>query len=92
MHGKAAERAVDMLWVDKHRPLKLADIIGNPGLVKRLGDFLTSWDAVHLHAGKPGKDTPPKAVLISGSPGLGKVNHFITITNTLIQSSAHSLM
>ena len=71
VHGKVAERAEDMLWVDKHRPLKLTEIIGNGGLVKRLGDFLTSWDAVHLHAGKPDKDSP-KAVLISGAPGLGK--------------------
>ena len=72
VHGKVAERAADMLWVDKHRPMKLSELIGNPGQVKRLGDFLVSWDAVHLHAGKANKDTP-KAVLISGAPGLGKV-------------------
>ena len=72
VHGKVAERAEDMLWVDKHRPLKLSEIIGNPGLVKQLGDFLVNWDAVHLHEGKADKDSP-KAVLISGAPGLGKV-------------------
>ena len=70
VHGKVAERAQDMLWVEKHRPLRLTDIIGNAGLVKRLGDFLVGWDSAHLHAGKADKDNP-KAILISGAPGLG---------------------
>ena len=72
VHGKAAERAEDMLWVDKHRPMRLSEIIGNPGLVKKIGDFLTSWDSIHLHSGKPSKDSQPKAILISGAPGLGR--------------------
>jgi replication factor C subunit 1 len=72
VHGKLAQRAEDMLWVDKHRPMRLSEIIGNPGLVDRLSKWLKSWDATFLH-GRVDKSTP-RAVLISGAPGLGKVN------------------
>ena len=70
VHGKMAERAEDMLWVDKHRPMALKDIIGNPSLVARLGAWLKAWDATFLR-GQVDKNAP-KAVLISGAPGLGK--------------------
>ena len=70
VHGKEAARAEDMLWVDKHRPLELSEIIGNPGLVQRLGAWLKDWDNRFIR-GKAGKDDH-RAVLISGAPGLGK--------------------
>ena len=71
VHGKTAARAEDMLWVDKHRPLRLADIIGNASCVSRLAGWLKSWDATFRNQGKPQKGSF-KAALITGAPGIGK--------------------
>ena len=71
VHGKMAERAEDMLWVEKHRPMKLTEIIGNAGLVGRLSLWLKTWENTFLSGRRPDRDQH-RAVLISGPPGLGK--------------------
>jgi replication factor C subunit 1 len=71
VHGKTADRAEDMLWVDKHRPLRLADIIGNASCVSRLTGWLKSWNATFRGQAKAEKGSF-KAVLITGAPGIGK--------------------
>jgi replication factor C subunit 1 len=62
----------------------LQELVGNPGLVSTIKQWLFQWDAVHLHGatpeqpqgagqGKP-KDMGKKAVLLSGPPGIGKTS------------------
>jgi replication factor C subunit 1 len=72
------------LWVDKYKPKSLEDIIGNTQTIKKLQEWLEDWESVILnHCNKPlspGKNgkfdakvnTNAPAVLISGSPGIGK--------------------
>jgi len=76
----------DLMWVDKHKPKHLADIIGNPDIVRNVKAWLETWDAVHVSKTKKidfKKENPgAKAMLISGPPGIGK-----TTMATLIGSS-----
>jgi hypothetical protein len=62
----------------------LQELVGNPGLVSTIKQWLFQWDAVHLHGaspeqpkgagqGKP-KDMGKKAVMLSGPPGIGKTS------------------
>ncbi|KAG9304278.1 hypothetical protein G9A89_019840 [Geosiphon pyriformis] len=52
------------LWVEKHKPNSLKDLCGNKALVEKLQTWLREW-------GNPQKGHP-RAVLISGPPGIGK--------------------
>ncbi|KAK1288336.1 hypothetical protein QJS10_CPB19g01289 [Acorus calamus] len=67
-----------LTWTEKYKPKVPNDIIGNQSLVKQLHDWLKSWDEKFLHTGqtKKGKKQidggAKKAVLLSGSPGIGK--------------------
>jgi replication factor C subunit 1 len=65
-----------MLWVDKYKPQSHADLIGSGELVRKLGAWLSQWEAVHLrHSVKVpfSKENPgARAVLLSGPPGIGK--------------------
>ncbi|KAF3341621.1 replication factor C subunit 1 isoform X1 [Carex littledalei] len=67
-----------LTWTAKYRPKSPNDIIGNQSIVKQLQDWLKSWDNQFLHAGQKGKGKKQvdsgskKAILMSGSPGIGK--------------------
>nr|CAD1822344.1 unnamed protein product [Ananas comosus var. bracteatus] len=67
-----------LIWTEKYRPKVPNDIIGNQSLVKQLHDWLTSWNEQFLQTGQKGKSKKQgdsgskKALLISGSPGIGK--------------------
>nr|XP_009396468.1 PREDICTED: replication factor C subunit 1 isoform X2 [Musa acuminata subsp. malaccensis] len=67
-----------LTWTEKYRPKLPNDIIGNQSIVKQLHDWLMTWDEHFLHAGQKGKGKKQsdsgskKAVLLSGSPGIGK--------------------
>jgi len=52
-------------WTEKYRPQTLADIVGNPGAAATLKQWAESWSQ-----GIPDK----RAVLIIGSPGVGKTS------------------
>lgn len=52
-------------WTEKYRPQTLADIVGNPGAAAALKQWAESWNQ-----GIPEK----RAVLIIGSPGIGKTS------------------
>jgi len=87
---QTASSVSDMLWVDAHRPLSVSGIIGNPGTVKQIADWLESWHDKRKHRER-NMDPKlaakvPKALLISGPPGIGKVN-----TNTRAQHSTRCL-
>lgn len=65
-------------WTEKYRPKVPNDIVGNQSLVKQLHDWLVHWNEQFLDAGKKGKGKKQndsgakKAVLLSGTPGIGK--------------------
>eukprot|EP00249_Psilotum_nudum_P023458 c28881_g2_i1 orf=668-3328(-) len=69
-------------WTDKYQPRSSAEITGNQSIVKQLHDWLDHWDDQHLHSDKKVKRrggggssstvAAKKAVLLSGSPGIGK--------------------
>jgi len=76
-------RGVGELWVNKHRPQSVKDLIGNSDKIKQLTTWLQNWhrvnaqrDAQEKAGGKKlaAKDAPKKAVLMSGPPGLGKTS------------------
>ncbi|KAG6545470.1 hypothetical protein Mapa_013072 [Marchantia paleacea] len=79
--GAAGQQAQS--WPTKHQPKTTADIIGNQGIVKQLKDWLQHWEANFGHTGGKGakgkkrdaaSSSPAlkKAVLLSGTPGIGK--------------------
>ncbi|KAI3450784.1 hypothetical protein Pfo_007449 [Paulownia fortunei] len=65
-------------WTEKYRPKVPNDIVGNQSLVKQLHDWLVNWNDQFLNTGKKGKGKKQndsgakKAVLLSGTPGIGK--------------------
>uniref|UniRef100_A0A5B7ACB2 Replication factor C subunit 1 n=1 Tax=Davidia involucrata TaxID=16924 RepID=A0A5B7ACB2_DAVIN len=67
-----------LTWTEKYRPKVPNDIIGNQSLVKQLHDWLVHWNEQFLNSGSKGKGKKQndsgtkKAVLLSGTPGIGK--------------------
>ncbi|XP_052485721.1 replication factor C subunit 1 [Gossypium raimondii] len=65
-------------WTEKYRPKVPNEITGNQSLVKQLHDWLTQWNKQFLGTGSKGKGKKQndsgakKAVLLSGTPGIGK--------------------
>lgn len=76
---QAAGSNDNMLWTDKYRPKRLEDMIGNVELGKRIKQWLTDWDAVHVKGTKKvpftsklAENRGAKTILLSGPPGIGK--------------------
>jgi len=79
-------------WVDAHAPASFGELVGNASVVRKLSEWLRSWDDVVLRgkkkpvAFKPGGGMPEninaRAALISGPPGIGK-----TTTSHLVVKS-----
>ncbi|KAL5563459.1 hypothetical protein UlMin_033206 [Ulmus minor] len=67
-----------LTWTEKYKPKTTNDIIGNQSLVKQLHDWLARWHEQFLDSGnkKKGRNAndsgAKKAVLLSGTPGIGK--------------------
>ncbi|XP_020234194.1 replication factor C subunit 1 isoform X2 [Cajanus cajan] len=67
-----------LMWTVKHQPKDPKDIIGNQSLVTQLRNWLKTWNEQFLDTGnkKQGKKQndsgSKKAVLLSGTPGIGK--------------------
>ena len=59
-----------ILWVDKYRPVDVADIVGNGAKIKRLQDWLSGWEGNSRDYKI--RDQKAKAIIISGPPGVGK--------------------
>lgn len=65
-------------WTEKYKPKVPNDIIGNQSLVKQLHDWLTHWNENFLSGVSKGKGKKQsdsgtkKAILLSGTPGIGK--------------------
>ncbi|XP_048324213.2 replication factor C subunit 1 [Ziziphus jujuba] len=75
--GKSTQYSA-LTWTEKYRPKVPNDLIGNQSLVKQLHDWLVNWHKQFLDTGskKTGKKAndsgAKKAVLLSGTPGIGK--------------------
>ncbi|XP_010248015.1 PREDICTED: replication factor C subunit 1 isoform X2 [Nelumbo nucifera] len=78
-----------LTWTEKYRPKLPNDIIGNQSLVKQLHDWLANWNEQFLHTAKKGKGKKQndggakKAVLISGTPGIGKTTSAKVVSQML---------
>ncbi len=53
------------MWVEKYRPQSIKDVLGNPGPIKAVMDWIETWKA-----GAPKK----RALLLHGPPGTGKTS------------------
>lgn len=63
------------LWTTKYAPTSIKDVVGNKTLVERLSKWLADWPkSLKANFKKPGPDGfgVYRAMLISGSPGVGK--------------------
>mmetsp|Transcript_687 Transcript_687/g.1994 ORF Transcript_687/g.1994 Transcript_687/m.1994 type:complete len:1093 (+) Transcript_687:367-3645(+) len=79
----------NQLWVEKHKPQRSMELVGNATLIHTLRQWLFEWHAVHIQGQAPSeakgrkKDTSKKAVLISGTPGIGKSSSALIICREL---------
>lgn len=56
-----------LLWVDKYKPKNVKDIVGSAETVKKLSDWLASWNSLNLNSSKgKGSGVTFKAALLSG--------------------------
>ncbi|KAL5065721.1 hypothetical protein RYX36_027458 [Vicia faba] len=76
--NQAATVQSNVMWTEKHRPTNPKDIIGNQSLVLQFRNWLKGWHEQFSNTGgiKKGEkqidSTSKKAVLLSGTPGIGK--------------------
>ncbi|XWS74662.1 hypothetical protein CRYUN_Cryun01aG0017200 [Craigia yunnanensis] len=67
-----------LTWTEKYRPKVPNEITGNQSLVNQLHNWLAHWNEQFLSTGSKGKGKKQndpgskKAVLLSGTPGIGK--------------------
>ncbi|XP_038714261.1 replication factor C subunit 1-like isoform X2 [Tripterygium wilfordii] len=65
-------------WTEKYRPKVPNEMIGNQSVVTQLHNWLAHWNEQFLNTGNKGKGKKQndsgskKAVLLSGTPGIGK--------------------
>lgn len=81
------------LWVEKWRPRTSGELVGNQATVNQLRQWLKDWEHVHLKGGEPNlpanvkkdrmADFKKKAVLLAGSPGIGKTSAALIISREL---------
>ncbi|KAI3944390.1 hypothetical protein MKW98_006551 [Papaver atlanticum] len=82
-----------LTWPEKYKPKTPNDILGNQFLVKQLHEWLSHWNDHFLHTGQQGKGKKQddsgakKAVLISGSPGIGKSTSAKLVSQMLGQNN-----
>ncbi len=95
--GAAAPRppaAGGQLWVEKWRPAHAKDLVGNQQVVATLRQWLRDWERVVLRGGEPaappgagrkdrGAELRKRAVLLSGSPGVGKTSAALIVCREL---------
>jgi replication factor C subunit 1 len=71
----------NLLWVDKYKPTRSGEILGNAESVKKLGLWLSSWEQKFNNSKAVGKGVANpndrfKAALLSGPPGIGSKYRF----------------
>ena len=78
-HPSGKELGPNALWADKYAPSSSRDILGNGDAVTKLKRWLNAWEGTFMDSKrKVGSLTnpngPKKAALLSGPPGIGKLN------------------
>ncbi|EIE19443.1 RFC1-domain-containing protein, partial [Coccomyxa subellipsoidea C-169] len=74
------------LWVEKHKPQRSADLIGNPGLIGTIREWLQNWytPAWELSCQFTcATYLTKKAIILSGPPGIGKTSSALIIAREL---------
>ena len=61
------------IWIEKYRPAKLADIVGQDDIVERLSSYVASGNLPHL--------------LFTGSAGVGKTTAAVTLAREFFKDS-----
>ncbi|KZV94148.1 P-loop containing nucleoside triphosphate hydrolase protein [Exidia glandulosa HHB12029] len=67
---KAAEASYDLPWVEKYRPLKLDDVVGNIDTIERLKVIAREGNCPHI--------------IISGLPGIGKTTSIHCLAHEML--------
>jgi replication factor C subunit 1 len=67
---------VEELWVEKYKPKKLNELVGNVANIGKLSNWLKGWDSKRpVQSMRPGQENhTAKAALVSGPPGIGKTS------------------
>ncbi len=80
----------NLLWVDKYKPTKINDIVGNKSNIQKIVQWLNNWYDIHIYKKKEkpkfvkfGDNLGAKAMLLSGPPGIGKSTMATIIANEL---------
>ncbi len=80
----------NLLWVDKYKPTKINDIIGNKSNIQKIVQWLNNWYDIHVYKTKEkpkfvkfGDNVGAKALLLSGPPGIGKTTMATIIASEL---------
>ena len=61
------------IWIEKYRPLKLTDIVGQDEIVERLSSYVKSGNLPHL--------------LFTGNAGVGKTTAAVTLAREFFKDS-----
>ncbi|MEM1550453.1 MAG: AAA family ATPase [Candidatus Bathyarchaeia archaeon] len=61
-----AERGQSVIWVEKYRPRKVAEVVGNKESVEAFVKWMKSWEL--------GRPPEKRAVLLYGPAGVGKTS------------------
>jgi replication factor C subunit 1 len=66
------------MWVDKYKPRSTRELIGNPGPINKLTEWLKAWTPPEITTGRGKGKASAKgymnAALLSGPPGIGKTS------------------
>lgn len=66
------KREIIQLWADKYSPKHLTDVVGNLQIIKSINTWIQNWEKDCLNNNSRKGKGEPKAVLLSGPPGIGK--------------------
>jgi replication factor C subunit 1 len=85
---KTVARGPTELWTDKYKPQGVKDLVANPGPIAQLTEWLKGWEWERRKErtegdGKKKAAGAPKAVLISGPPGIGKTTAAMLVARSL---------
>jgi replication factor C subunit 1 len=77
--------APPQLWVERYKPRKVCDLVGNAAQINKLSNWLKNWDAKRpVQSVRPGvENSTAKAALLSGTAGIGKTSTARLISESL---------
>lgn len=84
---------VSTLWTDKYKPTCSADLVGNTNQIKKMIQWLYQWDDQYkqsiLTTSSKTPYTFPRALLLVGSPGIGKTCAALMVAQECHYSPIH---